>query len=154
MERGATLQRLFGEEVTEEEFAREYINIVLAGEAISAEPQQENYGATWEEAFLFDGYENGKFFFLTGFVALSIKRHGFKVYTEAHLNTRFLQKPIRNIIITRLVYEEQDCIPDRDAKGNPVVLGITNPRDYLPKKIQQILDDEFGYDRDVYDPHR
>lgn len=158
MNKGALLARLLGKnenEINPQEVLHDYLNIMLAGEATLAQPLEEDYRGCWEDAFLLNGYENGKHSFLTGFVAMSIKRHGFKVSTEAHKDARIIDHVDgRNIIITGLLYNGENCIPDKTTSGDPVILGVTDPRAYLPREIQVILDDEFGYDRDIYDPHR
>ena len=132
-------------------FLRELHNWSLAtdvtdSDAVPKQEEGEDYRAEWEDAFLLSGFENGKYSFLTAFVALSIKRHGFTTATQ--------RNPDANAVITHLHFKGENVIPDKDAAGNPVIIGVTDPRTYLPKEIQIILDDEFGYDRDVYDPHR
>lgn len=155
MDAGALLKLFQKKEHEVEEVIREYTNTMLFGELLTNDlSRDEDYQGAWEDAFLFSGYENGKFGFLTGFVALSIKRHGFKVYTSATPDQLAFGLPSENVVIRRLVFNDQECIPDTDVSGNPVIIGVTDPRTYLPKEIQIILDDEFGYDRDIYDPHR
>jgi hypothetical protein len=118
---------------------------------INSVPQiEEDYVGRWEDAFLATGYENGKYSFLTNFVIMSIKRHGFV--------TRYNRDPSvidtgdqRNAYITELYFKEQSCIPDRDKKGDPVIVGYTDPRLYLPDVIIKLLDLEFGYDKELQD---
>lgn len=110
----------------------------------------DDYVGTWEDAFLFTGYESGKYSFLTNIVCSVIARHGFDVKNMSH-GMQHLAKPSigNNNIICLLGWKGQNCIPDKDVKGDPVVIGVTDPRLYLPQPIQSILDLEFGYTKEL-----
>lgn len=114
--------------------------------------EDEDYVGTWEDAFLFDGYENGKYGFLTNAVSSVIARHGFEIRNLSHNVS--ISNGVKNNIICELKWKGQNCIPDRDLNGNPVVLGKTYPRLFLPKVIQDILDLEFGYDKELFGADR
>jgi hypothetical protein len=137
-----------------------YLPVALAAsdyasktEALAQEqlhPVEEDYQGTWEDAFLANGYENGKYSFLTHYVILSIRRHGFSV--KFNRDPEFhSSKATQNAFITQLWYNGQNCFPTKDRKGDPVVVGVTDPRLYLPDIVIKLLDLEFGYDKDLLD---
>ena len=104
----------------------------------------EDYVATWEEAFLFQGYSNGKMSFLTSSVMFQIDRHGFISTATFHWPEKKNPSLGNNEIIVRLQYQDQECIPEKDKFGQDVIIGFTNPRYYLPDVVVKILDEEFG----------
>jgi len=133
--------------------ARAASDFVQKTEALAKEnlhPMEEDYQGTWEDAFLANGYENGKYSFLTHYVILSIRRHGFAVKYNRDPEF-FSSKAAQNAFIKEMWYKEQNCFPEKDRKGDPVIVGITDPRLYLPDVIIKLLDLEFGYDRDLLD---
>jgi len=114
--------------------------------------EQEDYVGRWEDAFLFTGFENGKYDFLTVCISGIIARHGFHVQTISNGHSQYAQPEIGgNDVIIRLFWKGQNCIPSLDAKGDRVRIGITEPRLYLPDVIIKLLDDEFGYDKEIRD---
>lgn len=114
--------------------------------------EHEDYQGTWEDAFLFSGYENGKFKFLTAFVHESIRRHGFYIETTTHRPQYRMPSLGGNEIIILVNWKGQNCIPDKDINGNRVRVGITDPRLYLPDIVIKLLDLEFGYDKEIWKP--
>lgn len=114
------------------------------------EDLEKDYVGKWEDAFLKNGYEFGKHSFLTNFVIMAIRRHGFvvKYNRDPEITPSDYDKNI-NAYITGLFWKEQTCIPDKDIKGNPVLLGVTDPRLYLPDVVIKLLDLEFGYDKEL-----
>lgn len=104
----------------------------------------EDFLATWEEAFLFQGFNNGQASFLTSSVMYQIDRHGFVSTATFHWPEKKNPYLGNNEIILRLQYKGEDCIPEYDKFGKKVVQGLTNPRYYLPKVVVKILDEEFG----------
>lgn len=117
--------------------------------------EDDDYVGTWEDAFLFNGYENGKYSFLTSIICSIIARHGFDVKNLSH-GLQHLANPSlgNNNIICRLGWKGESCIPSTDINGDTVVLGLTDPRLYLPKVVQDILDLEFGYTKEVVGAER
>lgn len=112
--------------------------------------ENEDYVGTWEDAFLYQGYENGKYSFLTSIICSVIARHGFEVKSLNHGLQHLAKQSLgKNNIICRLGWKNQNCIPSTDLNGDPVVVGVTDPRLYLPKVIQNILDLEFGYTKEL-----
>lgn len=107
-----------------------------------------DYHATWEDAFLFQGYENGEKSFLTALVCQNIDAHGFITTTTSHWPEKKNPKLGKNEVIVRLQFKGQECIPSLDIQGKPVIIGKTNPRLYLPREVQKLLDSVFGYDLD------
>lgn len=128
------------------------VNITNAAACYSAlmdENQQQDYVGRWEDAFLFAGYENGKHSFLTSIIANIIERHGFTALTTCHY-AQYAQPSIGgNEIIVFLHWKEENVIPPTDKNGNQVRVGITDPRLYLPRVVQSLLDLEFGYDKEL-----
>ncbi len=115
------------------------------------ENQQEDYVGRWEDAFLFSGYENGKHSLLTSIIANTIERHGFTALTTCHY-AQYAQPSIGgNDIIVFLHWKGENVMPSTDKNGNQVRIGITDPRLYLPKIVQDLLDLEFGYDKELFD---
>mgnify|MGYP005989659239 CR=1 FL=1 len=114
------------------------------------ENQQQDYVGKWEDAFLFSGYENGKHSLLTSIIANAIERHGFTALTTCHYS-QYRQPSIgENDIIVFLHWKGENVIPSTDKNGNQVRIGITDPRLYLPKVVQSLLDLEFGYDKELF----
>jgi len=115
-------------------------------DTVSTDPYRngEDFHATWEEAFLFQGFDNGKAAFLTSSVMYQIDRHGFVSTATFHWPEKRNPSLGNNEIIVRLQYKGEDCIPEKDVRGNKVIQGLTNPREYLPNVIIKILDEEFG----------
>lgn len=115
-------------------------------EEASCQPHDIDYQGTWEDAFLYKGYENGKYRFLTGFFLQNIQELGF-LFSSSYHNPTFRNDKIgKNWIVCQLTYRGENCIPEKDRAGNKVVLGVTEPRLYLPAIVQKLLDIEFGYD--------
>jgi len=104
----------------------------------------EDFRASWEEAFLFQGFGNGKAAFLTTSVMYQIDRHGFISTATFHWPEKRNPSLGNNEIIIRLQFNGQDCIPENDKFGKKVIQGLTNPRDYLPDIVIKILDEEYG----------
>lgn len=104
----------------------------------------EDFHATWEEAFLFRGFDNGKASFLTSSVMYQIDRHGFVSTATFHWPEKRNASLGKNEIIVRLQYKGEECIPEIDKFGKRVVIGVTNPRYYLPDVVIKILDEEFN----------
>ena len=111
-----------------------------------------DYVGLWEDAFLFTGFEGGKYSFLTNCIAGIIARHGFDVQTIDDTFPEYAQPQIgSNNVICRVIWNGQSCIPDNDVKGEKVRVGITEPRLYLPEVVIKLLDDEFGYEKEFQD---
>lgn len=108
----------------------------------------EDYEGRWEDAFLFSGFENGKYSFLTPMIAETLKRHGFDIETSHQRNLQELINP-RNVIITKFHWKGKTCISEKDKKGDPVIVGLTEPRLYLPDIVIKLLDLEYGYDKEL-----
>jgi hypothetical protein len=104
----------------------------------------EDFRASWEEAFLFRGFDNGKAAFLTSSVMYQIDRHGFVSTATFHWPEKRNPALGNNEIIVRLQYKDQECIPENDKFGRKVIQGLTNPRDYLPSIVIKLLDEDFG----------
>ena len=117
--------------------------------SLMEENQQQDYVGKWEDAFLFAGYENGKHSLLTSVIANIIERHGFTALTTCHYS-QYAQPSIgKNDIIVFLHWKGENVIPSTDKNGNQVRIGITDPRLYLPRIVQDLLDLEFGYDKEL-----
>lgn len=131
-------------------FFRNAINLAAYGAYDVNVTEDDDYVGTWEDSFLFTGYENGKYGFLTSCVANIIGRHDFEVYTTNHF-PQYRQPSVgANEIVVGLNWKGQGCIPNTDYNGNTVRVGITDPRLYLPKVVQNLLDLEFGYDKELF----
>ena len=108
----------------------------------------EDYEGHWEDAFLFTGFENGKYSFLTPMIVETLKRHGFDIEVSHQKNLGELVSN-RNVIITKFYWKGTNCIPDKDKKGDPVIIGVSEPRLYLPDIVIKLLDLEYGYDKEL-----
>lgn len=123
------------------------------------EAAEDDYQGRWEDAFLFSGFDKGKHSFLTSIIAEVISRHGFIAYTTNHRPwmrpppspTPVKEEAKYNEIIVDLMWKDQHCIPDRTKSGDKVIIGVTEPRLYLPDVVCKLLDLEFGYDKEIYD---
>ena len=104
----------------------------------------EDYVASWEEAFLFAGFSGGKYSFLTTQIMHHIDKYGFISTATYHWPEKKNPKLGGNEIIVRLQYKGQECITDVDKKGDKIIQGLTNPREYLPDEVIRILDQDFG----------
>jgi len=109
-------------------------------------PEEDDYVGCWEDAFLYKGFEKGKYNFLTSAIAQTVQRHGFRCVCDYPPNLSFWVK--KNDIIKELWFSGKNVIPDTTVDGNKVAIGYTHPRKYLPPIVQKIFDDEFGYDKD------
>lgn len=112
----------------------------------ASQPHDINYQGIWEDAFLYNGYENGKYRFMTGFFLQNIQERGFLYNSSYHNKNAVNPKLGNNWIVFAMWYNKENCIPEKDIKGDKVVLGVTNPRLYLPDVVIKLLDMEFGYD--------
>jgi len=104
----------------------------------------EDYIASWEDAFLFQGFDNGKYGFLTTQIMYHIDKYGFVSTATYHWPEKKNPKLGSNEIIVRLQYKGEDCIGDVDKKGEKIILGVTEPRSYLPNEVIMLFDTEFG----------
>ncbi len=109
-----------------------------------------DYVGRWEDAFLYNGFENGKYRFLTPAILQRITRHGFLIKCNYHDKKNLVSKNT-NYIIEEMHWKGISCIPEKDINGNTVNVGYTDPRLYLPDIIQKLFDEEFGYDKEVED---
>ena len=91
----APLIQKFGNQLfleSKQQFANDFIannfqNILKSGLNMFAVAQtctadkipDEDYEGKWEDAFLFTGFENGKYSFLTPMIVETLKRHGFYI---------------------------------------------------------------------------
>ena len=130
---------------------RNAINLTVAGSFLDQIDLEQDYYGTWEDSFLFKGYENGKYGFLTSSVANIIGRHGFVAHTTNHRPQYKCPNLGKNDVIIALGWAGENVIPERDKKGNPVVVGVTDPRLYLPDVVTNLMDLEFGYDKENLD---
>lgn len=160
----APLIQKFGNQLfleSKQQFADDFIannfqNILKSGLNMFAVAQtctadkipDEDYEGKWEDAFLFTGFENGKYSFLTPMIVETLKRHGFDIEVSHQKDLTELCKN-RNVIITKFSWKGENCIPDRDRKGSPVIVGVTEPRLYLPDIVVKLLDLEYGYDKEL-----
>ena len=70
--------------------------------------EENDYVGEWEDAFLFTGYENGKYSFLTNIICSVIARHGFEVKNLSHGMGHLARRSIgNNNIICRLACQKQ-----------------------------------------------
>lgn len=104
----------------------------------------EDYVANWEEAFLFHGFTNGEYSFLTTQIMHHIDKYGFVSTATYHWPEKRNPKLGNNEIIVRLQYKGQECITDVDKKGDKIIIGATEPRSYLPDEVIRLFDAEFG----------
>lgn len=119
---------------------------------IETKPKEEvDYVGRWEDAFLYNGFENGKYRFLTPAILQRITRHGFLIQSSVHTKKNAIPEGI-NYIIEKMHWKGISCIPEKDINGNTVNIGYTEPRLYLPDIIQKLFDQEFGYDKEVEKP--
>jgi hypothetical protein len=107
-----------------------------------------DYEGHWEDAFLFSGFEKGRYSFLTPMIAETLKRHGFDIETSHQKKLSELIED-RNVVITKFFWKGKTCIPDTDIKGDPVIIGVSEPRLYLPDVVIKLLDLEYGYDKEL-----
>ncbi len=89
----------------------------------------------WEEAFDKFGFDDGDSLVMTEAVADVLRHAGHTVETRAW--------GYHNVIITRLERDGVSLIP----AGTRV--GYDDPRDYLPREIIELLDNELGGDAEV-----
>lgn len=111
--------------------------------------EENDYVGIWEDAFIFKGFENGEHKFLTSAISNIMGRHGFVVLTTAHKSAYRRPDIGNNEVIISLKWRGRECIPDRDVGGDPVIVGISDPRLYLPRIVQDLFDLEFGYDTEL-----
>ena len=130
---------------------RNAINLTVAGSYLDDINIEEDYHGTWEDSFLFQGYENGKHGFLTSLIANIIGRHGFVAYTTNHKPQYRCPNLGKNDIIIALGWHGKNVIPEKDKNNNPVIVGVTEPRLYLPDVVTNLMDLEFGYDKENLD---
>lgn len=109
--------------------------------------EELDYVGCWEDAFLYAGFENGKYNFLTSAIAQTVQRHGIHIECD-YPEIWFWQKREKNDIIVSLKIYGKETIPEKTIHGEKVVKGITPPREYLPDVVQKLFDAEFGYDKD------
>lgn len=121
-------------------------NGIFDKEKASSDPFRngEDYVANWEEAFLFHGFTNGEYSFLTTHIMHHIDKYGFVSTATYHWPEKRNPKYGNNEIIVRLQLRGQECITDVDKKGDKIIQGVTNPRDYLPDEVVRLFDEEFG----------
>lgn len=129
-------------------------NVVASMEVTNSENQVDNYVGVWEDAFLFDGFENGKYKFLSPAILQCMHRHalfGMGSWHIAFSEAYLVENSERNDVILELYWKGKSIIPDTDIRGNKVQIGVTNPRYYLPAEVISLFDKEFGYDDDSID---
>jgi hypothetical protein len=129
-------------------FAKTQISINEALEEAARQPHDIHYQGRWEDAFLYQGYENGKYKFLTGLFLQNIQEIGFTYSSSVHLPEFKNNELGKNWIVVNLHYRNEPCVPDTDVAGNKVIVGVTEPRLYLPDIVCRVLDLEFGYDQE------
>jgi hypothetical protein len=129
-------------------FAKTQFFINKALEEAAQQPHDIDYQGRWEDAFLYRGYENGKYKFLTGLFLQNIQEIGFSYSSSAHCPEFENKKLGGNWVVVNLQYKNQPCVPDTDIYGNKVIVGVTEPRLYLPDIVCKVLDLEFGYDQE------
>jgi hypothetical protein len=120
----------------------------VAATCTTEKTPDEDYEGKWEDAFLFSGFENGKYSFLTPMIVETLKRHGFDIEVSHQKKLTELVSD-RNVIITKFLWKGKTCIPEKDIKGDYVILGVTEPRLYLPDVVIKLLDLEYGYDKEL-----
>ena len=129
-------------------FAKTQISINEALEEAARQPHDIHYQGRWEDDFLYQGYENGKYKFLTGLFLQNIQEIGFTYSSSVHPPEFKNDKLGKNWIVVNLHYRNEPCVPDTDVAGNKVIVGVTEPRLYLPDIVCRVLDLEFGYDQE------
>ncbi len=96
----------------------------------------EPHSWSWEEAFDKFGFGDGDGIVMTEHVAEALRKRGYTVTTEPW--------GMHNVTITSI----------RTKKGKEIIpedinLGYDAPRDYLPKRIINLLDEAFPFLREV-----